>query len=137
MAIISTKGEYGLRAILILAKEDTNKLLQIKEIALKGDIPSNYLEQILVTLKRNGFVESIRGANGGYKLAKEKSEIKVYDVLSALDCCVSFADKKIQNSMLEPFWEDIQKKVQEIFNLSIKELEEFLQNSSSSLVYHI
>ena len=70
MAIISTKGIYGLTAIIILAKEKENKLLSIKQIAEKGDIPQNYLEQILVVLKKNGIITSIRGAGGGYVLAK-------------------------------------------------------------------
>ena len=47
MAIISTKGVYGLTAIMILAKQKDQQLLQIKDIASKGDIPQNYLEQII------------------------------------------------------------------------------------------
>merc|ERR1712013_511518 len=94
MAIVSTKGVYGLTAILILAKEKNKDLLQIKEIAAKGEIPQNYLEQILVTLKKSGLVESIRGANGGYKLLKDANDITVFDVLSSLECCLAHTDGK-------------------------------------------
>lgn len=125
MAIVSTKGVYGLTAIIILAKEDNQKLLQIKDIAAKGDIPQNYLEQILVILKKSGLVESIRGANGGYKLSKDKSKITVFEVLNSLECCLAYTDNKSKNNLLEPFWEDAQKKIERIFLLTISELEEF------------
>lgn len=137
MAIVSTKGLYGLTAILILAKEQQGNLLQIKEIASKGNIPPNYLEQILVMLKKNNLVESIRGANGGYRLLKNKKEITVYQVLSALDCCVSLTDSKTTNELLAPFWEHIQKKMQDMFSLSLDELEKFLDEHSKEYMYFI
>ena len=137
MAIISTKGAYGLTAIIILAKEDKTKLLQIKDIAAKGDIPQNYLEQILVLLKKSGLVESVRGANGGYKLSRDKNNINVYEVLNSLECCMAHTDNKSNNNMLEPFWKDTQEKVKKIFQLSIQELEEFLEEDSQNITYHI
>jgi len=137
MAIVSTKGVYGLTAIIILAKEDNQKLLQIKDIAAKGDIPQNYLEQILVILKKSGLVESIRGANGGYKLSKDKSKITVYEVLNSLECCLAYTDNKSKNNLLEPFWEDTQKKIERIFLLTISELEEFLEKNSENIIYYI
>ena len=137
MAIVSTKGVYGLTAILILAKEEGENLLQIKEIAAKGDIPQNYLEQILVILKKSGLVESIRGANGGYRLAKDTNSITVYEVLNTLECCLANTDGKTKNNILQPFWEDTQKKIKKIFLLSISELEEFLEKNSQNLIYHI
>ncbi len=137
MAIVSTKGAYGLTAILILSKEKKDSLLQIKEIAQKGDIPANYLEQILVILKKSGIVQSIRGANGGYKLAKDKKDITVYEILDALECCLSNTEGKTKNSILQPFWEDTQKKIEKIFLLSIDELEKFLNKSSQNIIYHI
>jgi Rrf2 family protein len=135
MAVVSTKGAYGLTAMIILAKEE--KLIQIKEIASKGDIPQNYLEQILVSLKRDGLVESIRGANGGYKLLKDKKDITVYEILSSLDCCVSFTDSKSYNTLLEPFWNDIQTKMQKMFSLSLDELEKFLDEQNKGYMYFI
>lgn len=136
MAIISTKGSYGLTAVVILAQGE-NQLLQIKDIAAKGDIPQNYLEQILVLLKKAGLVESIRGANGGYKLAKDKSLITVYEVLDALECCLSERDGNTKKGLLEPFWSYTQKQIKGIFLLSIKELEEFLEENSKHIMFHI
>ncbi len=137
MAIISTKGEYGLTAVLVLAKQKDAELLQTKEIALRGGIPQNYLEQILVVLKKSGLVTSIRGANGGYKLAQDPNTITVFDVLQSLECCFAQTDDNTEKNMLQPFWEDTQKKVEKIFKITISELEEFLEKDSSNLVYYI
>lgn len=137
MAIVSTKGVYGLTAILILAKEKTKDLLQIKEIAAKGEIPQNYLEQILVTLKKGGLVQSIRGANGGYKLLKDVNQITVFEVLNTLECCLANTDSKTKTQLLQPFWDDTQKKIEQLFMLTITELEEFLEKKSDNIVYYI
>ena len=117
MAIVSTKGVYGLTAILILAKEESGKLLQIKDIAARGAIPQNYLEQILVVLKKSGLVQSIRGANGGYKLAQDTNSITVFEVLNSLECSLTNTDAKTKNNILQPFWEHTQKKIEEVFLL--------------------
>lgn len=138
MAIVSTKGAYGLTAMVVLAKEENGeKLLQIKDIAQMGDIPQNYLEQILVLLKKAALVESVRGASGGYRLSKPTAEISVYEILDSLECCMSQTDNKSNNNMLEDFWLDTQEKVKEIFSLSLKDLEEFLQKDSQNIIYHI
>ncbi|MBL0707852.1 MAG: Rrf2 family transcriptional regulator [Sulfurimonas sp.] len=137
MAIVSSKGIYGLTAMLILAKENEQKLLQIKEIASKGDIPQNYLEQILVTLKKSGIVESIRGASGGYKLSKSANNITVLEILNSLESSFAKIDIKTKNTLLQVFWDDSQKKIEEIFLLTLDELDEFLQKSSENFTYHI
>jgi Rrf2 family protein len=137
MAIVSTKGAYGLTAIIILATSKDQKLLQIKEIAAQGDIPSNYLEQILVVMKKNKIVESIRGANGGYKLARDIDDITVYEILQSLDCCVSLTDSKTSDSLLSPFWEETQLQMKKHFSLTIKELIEFLDKKSNKIMYYI
>lgn len=137
MGMVSTKGSYGLTAVIILARAKNNELLQIKEIASIGDIPSNYLEQILVVMKKSGIVESIRGASGGYRLLRDPNDISVYEILKTLDCCVSFADSKSSSGILEPFWEETQKKMEEFFSLTIKELEEFLESKSTNIMYYI
>jgi len=135
LAIISTKGAYGLTAMVVLAKED--KLLQIKDIAQMGDIPRNYLEQILVLLKKTALVESVRGANGGYRLSKPTTEISVFEILNSLECCMAQTDNKSNNNMLEAFWQDTQEKIKEVFSLSLKDLEEFLEKDSQNIIYHI
>lgn len=82
---ISTKGRYGLEALLDLAINGKDDYINLKSIAERQGISDNYLEQIFAALKRNKIVESIRGAQGGYRLAKDASKITVRQVLNALE----------------------------------------------------
>lgn len=66
---ISTKGRYALRLMLDLAMHDDGRCIPIKEIAARQSISDKYLEQIISVLSRAGYVKSVRGAGGGYKLA--------------------------------------------------------------------
>lgn len=70
---ISTKGRYALRLMLDLAINDASAPIRIKDIALRQNISDKYLEQIISGLNKAGFVKSIRGPQGGYKLAKDPS----------------------------------------------------------------
>ena len=65
---ISTKGRYALRLMLDLAMNDTGAPISLKDVAKRQDISDKYLEQIISVLNRAGFVKSVRGAQGGYKL---------------------------------------------------------------------
>ena len=70
MPLISTKGVYGLTAMYELSKHQEDSPMQIKDISANANIPQNYLEQLLSKLRRAELVKSIRGARGGYILAK-------------------------------------------------------------------
>ncbi|HEX4278029.1 MAG TPA: Rrf2 family transcriptional regulator [Bryobacteraceae bacterium] len=78
---ISVKGEYALQAIFDLAANPGAEPVKIAEIARRQKIPQKFLELILASLKQGGFVESRRGAEGGYMLAKRAEAITVGDVL--------------------------------------------------------
>jgi Rrf2 family protein len=82
---LSTKGRYGLRAMLDLALNAGDGSVSIKSISERQMISENYLEQIVATLKKNKYVKSTRGPKGGYSLMKEPNEISVGDVLRALE----------------------------------------------------
>lgn len=82
---LSTKGRYGLRAIIDLARYSEKEPVSISSIATRQDISERYLEQLVGLLRKAGLVKSIRGASGGYVLAKDISEISVGDVLRALE----------------------------------------------------
>lgn len=81
MMNISVKGDYALRAILDLAQRPSGVPIKIAEIAQRQGIPQKFLELILASLKQGGFLESRRGAEGGYLLARPAAEIRVGDVL--------------------------------------------------------
>ncbi len=82
---LSTKGRYGLRALIDLARYSEVEPVSINSIAERQGISERYLEQLMAMLKKAGLVKSIRGAGGGYVLAKEQKDISVGDVLRALE----------------------------------------------------
>lgn len=85
---LSKRGEYGLRAMIDMAlweAENGTRYVQIKEIAEREQIPPKFLEQILLTLKNAGLINSRMGINGGYYLSKPASEITLGQIVRVLD----------------------------------------------------
>lgn len=82
---LSTKGRYGLRAFIDLAVWGEEEPVSLTSIAERQNISVSYLEQLMAKLKRAGLVNSVRGVNGGYTIAKPAEEISVGDVLRALE----------------------------------------------------
>ena len=78
---ISTKGRYALRLMLDLALNDTGEPVRIKDISIRQEISDKYLEQIVSVLNKAGFVKSIRGPQGGYRLTKKPEEYTVGAIL--------------------------------------------------------
>lgn len=78
---ISTRGRYAVRVMLDLAANQTGEYSKVKEIAARQDISEKYLEQIISILNKAGFVKSIRGAKGGYRIGKEPSYFTVGMIL--------------------------------------------------------
>lgn len=84
MPLFSAKMDYALRAAVDLALQPPNRACQSREIAQREDIRGPYLDQILAVLKREGIVRSIRGAGGGYTLARSPNRITVGDIARAI-----------------------------------------------------
>ena len=82
---ISTRARYGLRFMISLASESSDKATQLGEIAQKENISEKYLSQIAIPLKAAGLIGSIRGAGGGYKLNREISTITVKEIVEVLE----------------------------------------------------
>lgn len=82
---LSTKGRYAMVALADIALNSNDRLVNLGEIAQRQDISLPYLEQLFVKLRRADLVTSARGPGGGYKLARPASEIRVVDVLAAVD----------------------------------------------------
>ncbi len=82
---ISTRGRYALRMMADLAMAPGDALVTIKSIAARQEISEKYLEQIVTVLSRAGFVKSVRGSQGGYKLAKPAQEYTVGMVLRLIE----------------------------------------------------
>ena len=78
---ISTKGRYAVRVMIDLALNNTGECIKVKDIAARQDISEKYLEQIIAALSRAGFVNSVRGAQGGYRLSKAPENYTVGMIL--------------------------------------------------------
>lgn len=94
---LSTKGKYGLRAMIDLAQYSEQETVSISSISLRQGISESYLEQLVAKLRKAGLVRSIRGAQGGYQLAKPSKEISVGDILRALEGNIEAVDCKAFN----------------------------------------
>ena len=82
---ITKKGEYAMRALVDLALNYKKGMRQIQDIVREEVIPEKFLEQILVTLKNAGFIQSKRGIGGGYFLSKSPDEISLGEVIRVID----------------------------------------------------
>jgi Rrf2 family protein len=82
---LTHRSEYGLLALIYLARQKPGEPVHGREIAAKQKIPKNFLNQILFMLKRTKIVRSIKGPNGGYMLAKPPKEISLAEIIRLLD----------------------------------------------------
>ncbi|MBV0912238.1 Fe-S cluster assembly transcriptional regulator IscR [Anianabacter salinae] len=86
---LSTKGRYAMVALVDLAMQPTDQLSSLADLSRRQHLSLPYLEQLFVKLRRAGLVDSVRGPGGGYRLSRSSTEIRVIDVLSAVDEDVS------------------------------------------------
>ena len=122
---LSTKGRYGLKAMVDLAVVYGETRLSISNLATMQGISDAYLEQLVSALKKAGLVESVRGAQGGYTLAKSPENITVNEVLKALEGettlvdCVSSDKVDCSNACscsARPLWLKLQSKIDEVLD---------------------
>lgn len=119
---LSTKGRYGLKAMFELSLTQNSGPVPLKYIAKKQNISDQYLEQIFSSLKKSGLVKSVRGAQGGYLLAKEPQDITVGDILVVLEGPVSLSDCVLDEDICENsnvcvtkiVWEKIKKGIEDV-----------------------
>ena len=90
---LSTKGRYAMVALVDIALQDGDGLVTLSEISKRQDVSLPYLEQLFVKLRRADLVASVRGPGGGYRLARPASDIRVVDVLAAVDETVNALQK--------------------------------------------
>jgi Rrf2 family protein len=82
---ISFKGDYALKIILDLAATYNKGVARIRDISKRQDIPEKFLEQIIIILKRGGYIKTVRGPRGGVSLAKHPSEITLGEIVRLMD----------------------------------------------------
>ena len=121
---ISTKGRYGLIAIMDMAIFSKSDIVTLKSISERQNISERYLEQIFSSLKKSGLVQSVRGAQGGYLLSKEPKDITVGDILVVLEGPVSLSDCVMDEDICENsgkcvtkiVWEKMKKGIEDVIN---------------------
>ncbi len=117
---ISTKGRYGLRAMVDMAVYSAGDHISLKSIAERQNISEGYLEQVFSTLRKAGLINSIKGSQGGYALADSPENIAVGAVLRALEGNLSVIDEKSMNEKTNDKIEEcIRKTVWNAINASI------------------
>jgi Rrf2 family protein len=122
---LSTKGRYGLKAVYALARAESAGPVALKHVAEEQGIPEAYLEQLMASLRKAGLVNSVRGANGGYSLAKVPRDITVADVVQALEgpiaiteCSLekeNYACSNVNDCVLRPLWEKVNDNILQAF----------------------
>ena len=144
------KVTYGIMASIELARHDRSTPLQAKAIAARQGIPSRFIEQILQGLKRAGLVRSLRGAQGGYTLAQDPTQITLAELVNSMNGSEPTADtngsqgqtetQAASNALLSNIWAQVQEAEQAVLRVvSLQSLVERHQKleSQRSLMYHI
>lgn len=134
---ISNKTIYAIAALQELGSIPDKEVLKIKEIAANASIPQNFLEQILLELKKQGILTSIKGAYGGYRLAKDLKDITLKDVVLILESDIFSDSCKTDNAALKLFWEDLKQNVSSLFEIPLSELENYQLKADQTLNYSI
>jgi Rrf2 family protein len=141
---VSTKGRYGLRAIIDLSVNSTGDYVSLISIAERQNISKNYLEQVFSALRKTGIVKSVKGSQGGYLLNGETSDIRVGDVLRALEGDLSVVkeeeniNNKIERCIKKNLWDKIDEQVFEIINnITLEDLINEYNKGNDSLMYYI
>lgn len=144
---ISTKGRYAVRVMLDLALHNTGECIKVKDIAGRQGISEKYLEQIIAVLNRAGYVNSVRGAQGGYRIAKDPSEYTVGMILrltegsmapvACLDEGAPDCDRCDTCETLE-VWKDLYAAINSVIdNVTIADLVEKSRQRAENLDYSI
>ena len=134
---LSNKGRYAVMALADLAKFNTKKPISLRDISLRQGISLLYLEQIFLKLKKNKIVKSIRGNKGGYVLNKNASEVKISEILLAVDEKIKTIGCKKNSKqgcngrsskcITHDFWEELEDHINDFF--SKKKLEDLINQT--------
>jgi Rrf2 family iron-sulfur cluster assembly transcriptional regulator len=122
---LTTKGRYAVMAMADLASYSNDKPISLTEISLRQNISQSYLEQLFLKLKTKNLVKSIRGSNGGYILDKPASEIKLSNIIFAVDETVKTlnckkeskkgCNHKTMKCITHNLWDDLEQHINSFF----------------------
>ncbi|NWG19532.1 MAG: Rrf2 family transcriptional regulator [Chloroflexi bacterium] len=144
---ISSKGEYGLRALLDLAQRVGEGPIQSRDIHERQGIDENYLNQILILLRRAGLIESVRGPQGGHRLARPPAQITVLDALVALEGPLLASDsgrdaidpaEPLDRELVREVWDGARAMLERyLAGVTLEELRQRKAQRSGDVMYYI
>ncbi len=140
---ISTKGRYGLRAVMDLCLNSNGDYVSLISIAERQNISKNYLEQVFSALRKTGIVKSVKGSQGGYLLNGKTSEVTIGNILRALEGDLSVVKEEQSSSKIEMcikmnLWDKIDQKLYQIIdNMTLEDLINEYNKGADSMMYYI
>ncbi len=134
---LSTKTIYAVAALYELDLRGSDKAVKIKDIASAAAIPQNFLEQILLSLKKAGILQSTKGAYGGYKLNKPLNEITLVNIIDILEDGYFQKEHKTGNAALSLFWDAILTKSTLNLDISLSEFKTYRNQINQTLDFSI
>lgn len=137
MFSISTKGLYGIAAILELGANYGSGLTHLKDIAQKRKIPKHYLVQLLNGLSKAGLVRSVRGNKGGYELNIDPLNITFLQILEVLEGNIEMEKSYPGNDVIKELFIDAENEIKKIFDISLAKLLLKQQQYDRTIMYHI
>ncbi|MDD6296007.1 MAG: Rrf2 family transcriptional regulator [Treponema sp.] len=140
MLKISTRGQYALMTMEVLAEQDDNSYVPMKKISHRQNLSVKYLEQILIQLGKAGLVEGLRGNNGGYRLTKPVSEYTVGEILRAMEGDLaprgSSAGKAFKTCGNESFWSGFEKALNDyVDSVTLDKIVETTRENNAYMFY--
>ena len=119
--IISSKGKYGLVALMDICLYSRSEAVTLKSVSKRQDISERYLEQIFSILKKGGIINSKKGAQGGYFLARKPKDITVGEILNILEGDLKIVSPSEEKNDIECFmqkniWNNINRQIEEYFD---------------------
>jgi Rrf2 family transcriptional regulator, cysteine metabolism repressor len=134
---ISTKGRYGLMLLVDLAIHEGTTPISLKSVAERQSLSEHYLEQLIAPLRNAGFVRSIRGAYGGYVLARPKSEITVKDIIFTLEGPITVVDDEVEDG-LDELWDRLRTAICDVLeSLTLEDLVHMKQSGAEGYMFYI
>ncbi|HEX2909256.1 MAG TPA: Rrf2 family transcriptional regulator [Chloroflexia bacterium] len=139
---ISSKGEYGLRALFDLAQHFEQNPRRSREIAEAQGLQEDYLNQLLITLRKAGLINSLRGPQGGHVLARPPHQITLYEIIRELEGDISpvahAVDKAPIDNVLNQIWSQIEQETMSILqSTTLADLTERFAQSQTENMYYI
>ena len=139
---ISSKGEYGLRALFDLTKHYDQNPRRSREIGVAQSVPEDYLNQLLITLRKAGLINSLRGPQGGHILARHPQQITLLEVIRELEGDVSPIAHSVEatpvDKVLNEIWHEVEDETVKILGaITLQDLYERYNHKQEQVMYYI